>query len=143
MGKTSGVVKTRLNKRISQFDNNCKCKSHKIFTIQCPGNGRKYSTRSKELSKKVLAYLIEEGHLTAKSSFVCDGCVTYAKSQLQNSMHPNENVSEEQRNSDVEITPEQSEAMKLIQMVNSGELSTAEIQLLCQAIGNHLSKPIY
>lgn len=69
---------TRHQTSKAQFDRCCKCRVHDVVCEE--GMAFKlYRVKGKELKKRYVHWLIEAGHLTVHSSWVCNHCVNFAK----------------------------------------------------------------
>ena len=85
MGKKTGESKsnttrnTRSNSSSNQFTRRCKCSEHDAVG-EFSSEKRLFNLKSKEVTVADKKLLLEKGYITDKSSYICSGCLAYAKS---------------------------------------------------------------
>ena len=73
--------KTRRQLVVNKFSVRCKCPNHDAFK-EYSDSDRLYKTTSHDFSIKELQWLKENGHFP-KGSYVCAGCLAYARTHLK------------------------------------------------------------
>ena len=143
----------RMNGRITRsskeglFSREYKCTDHDIVSV----NGvveRWYTLSSNDYSKRDWSWLMENGKLTKRNTFVCNLCLYFAKKNHIKGNVSNTTQEQEQNtnskhdnNEEVEIISNNIKAT--IESPNHKSLSEQECSQLCITLGNSLNMKIF
>ena len=129
------------------FSRECKCTDHDIVSV----NGDVeylYTLSSNDYNKRDWSWLIENGKLTKRNTFVCNLCLDYAKKNCIKENVSNTTQEQEQNTNSKHDNNEEDEIIcniikATIESLNNKSLSEQECSQLCISLVNYFNMEIF
>ena len=138
--KRSGP-RTRSSATVDKFTASCKCSNHDAFQNYCLSK-RLFKTSSHDYSKRELQWLKDNGHFN-RGSYICDGCLCYARKEMGNYNNSNDN-DERNENVDNGVNENISETISAtVNLIKQNKITNAEKNILLAALGKSINLDIY
>ena len=138
--KRSGP-RTRSSATVDKFTASCKCSNHDTFQNYCLSK-RLFKTSSHDYSKHELQWLKDNGHFN-RGSYICDGCLCYARKEMGNYNNSNDN-DERNENVDNGVNENISETISAtVNLIKQNKITNTEKNILLVALGKSINLDIY
>lgn len=142
MGRTRGSSRnTRRSSSSNIFKRCCKCPFHEAFK-DFATSGRLYNLNSHDVTVGDKELLLEKHYITTKTTYICDGCLTYAKSRKKTVGGDDDGIVEtvdSEQGSTLTLNESNKETellvMQIVDLIRSDKLSPSQLNCISTALG--------